>query len=641
METKIYFLLFFLFLFWAYCLYWPLKAQRKVETPVEFFIYGRQMPSWVFAIVSTGTIFSGWFFVAHPGLIFANGLPFSMTTLSVITIPMIGALVMKRQWMLSKRFGFVTPSEMLASYFKSEIIRILVVITAILFAIPFLALQLSLAGKLIGIVSNGVIGEGSGALLRGTVIIIYIGLMGIKSTAYIDTFLFFFFIFGIISIGFITYDLVGGWDMLNESLSRVSGLKEKMYNISSDYTSYLSLSGTINKSSLADKSLFYPGEWTTTMVMSFSFGLTGILLSPNFSMLTFSSKNLDSFASQQSWFSGLLMGFVLIFFSLAIGVGSVLLGANEVVNNSGNNISNILPEKIFPQNIDTIIPHILNLIGEYSPVFFSILVLCAMAAFQATGNFYLSTSALITRDIVKRFFFQNMKGGQQIFVSRIIVMFIFFIALSLALSTSDNILGLGSFSLSIGCQMLIPLIAICYFPWFTKNGISLGLIVGLVVVFLTEQIGQSLMADILPWGKWPFTIHSSAWGVIFNLISASVISFITQDIKEKNHKHKFHEFINDYKAISSFRRSLKPSAWIVVAAWLFFGIGPGSILGNNFFGNPKSVESWSFGMPSLWVWQIIFWIIGIFIVWFISSKMEMSTTPKKNIVSYSEDIAKN
>ena len=263
-----------------------------------------------------------------------------------------------------------------------------------------------------------------------------------------------------------------------------------------------------------------------------------------------------------------------------------------------------------------------------------------MAAFQATGNFYLSTSALITRDIVKRFFFQNMKGGQQIFVSRIIVMFIFFIALSLALSTSDNILGLGSFSLSIGCQMLIPLIAICYFPWFTKNGISLGLIVGLIVVFLTEQIGQSLMADILPWGKWPFTIHSSAWGVIFNLISASVISFITQDIKEKNHKHKFHEFINDYKAISSFRRSLKPSAWIVVAAWLFFGIGPGQYLVIIFWKSKecRKLVFWhaiSVGMANY------FLIIGIFIVWFISSKMEMSTTPKKNIVSYSEDIAKN
>ena len=62
-------------------------------------------------------------------------------------------------------------------------------------------------------------------------------------------------------------------------------------------------------------------------------------------------------------------------------------------------------------------------------------------------------------------------------------------------------------------------------------------------------------------------------------------------------------------------------------------VGKGSLLGNNFFGRPQSVESWSFGIPSLWVWQIIFWIIGVFIVWFLASKMEMSTSPKKNIIS--------
>ena len=36
------------------------------------------------------------------------------------------------------------------------------------------------------------------------------------------------------------------------------------------------------------------------------------------------------------------MGFVLIFFTTAIGLGSTLLGGNNFVNESGNNISNIL-----------------------------------------------------------------------------------------------------------------------------------------------------------------------------------------------------------------------------------------------------------------------------------------------------------
>ena len=145
----------------------------------------------------------------------------------------------------------------------------------------------------------------------------------------------------------------------------------------------------------------------------------------------------------------------------------------------------------------------------------------------------------------------------------------------------------------------------------------------------------------MPWSKWPLTIHSSAWGVFFNLASALTISFITQDPRENAHKHKFHDFLSEYKASSIFRRSLKPSAWIVLIVWIFFSIGPGSIVGNNFFGRPQNVESWSFGMPSLWVWQIIFWIIGVFIVWFIGSKMEMSTPPTKNIISQTEDAAGN
>ncbi len=62
------------------------------------------------------------------------------------------------------------------------------------------------------------------------------------------------------------------------------------------------------------------------------------------------------------------------------------------------------------------------------------------------------------------------------------------------------------------------------------------------------------------------------------------------------------------------------------------------MVGNELFGKPINVESWSFGMPSIWVWQIIFWGMGILLVWFLAVKMEMSTSLEKNIVSQTEDI---
>ena len=638
MTTKLYSLILFLSIYWFICLYIGFKTQKKIISPVEFFIFGRELPGWSYITIVTGTIFSCWIFFVQPSLIFLNGFPFAMTSLFVIAIPLVGILFSKRQWILSKRFGFVTPSEMIAEYFKSDILRILIVILSLGFAIPFIALQLSLGGLLINVLSDELVGTGSGAILIGSVIIVYLSLGGLRSLIYINGFQFLFFTFGIVCIGFITYDLVGGWDLLNESLSRIANLKENLFNIKENYKSYLTIPGTIQSVNLLNDSSSYNGIWTTTMILTFAFAVTGIQVSPNISMLNFASKDVQTFATQQIWFSSFLMGFLLIFFTTAIGVGSILLGGNYIINQSGNNISNIIPANIYPNEIESLVPHLINLIGEYSAVFFGILVVCAISAIQATSSLYLTSSAIITRDILKRFFVKNMNNNDQIFSSRISLMFIFIISLIVSIQFGDDIFNLGSFSLAIACQMFVPLIAVCYISWFTKQGVSLGIIVGIIAVFFTESIGQKMFGDFVFWNKWPLTIHSSVWGVLCNIIAATVISFITQDTKENNNKFKFHDFINENKSYSLTRRSLKPSAWILAGAWLFFALGPGSIMGNELFGRPASVESWSFGMPSIWVWQVVFWILGILLIWFLAIKMEMSTNPNKTIISQTEDI---
>ena len=639
MTVKFYTLITFLGLYWFFCLYVGFKNQKKIVTPVDFFIFSRQLPSWSYFTILTGTIFSGWIFFLHPGLIFVNGLPFSITSLCAIGIPLIGVLFAKRQWMLSKKFGFVTPSEMISTYFKSEILRILIVIITLGFAIPFIAMQLSLGGLLISIISDDLIGIGSGAILIGAIIAIYLSTGGIKSIIYIDAVQFLLLIFGIICIGFITYDLVGGWDLLNESLSRIANIKENLFNLKENYNSYISVPGTMKAVQLSNESLSYNGIWTSSMVITFVFALTGIQMSPNISMLTFASKEASYFSTQQIWFSGFLMGFILIFFTAGIGIGSTLLGGNDVVNESGNNISNILPSNMYPDAAIGIVPYLINLVGEYSVIFFGILAICAVASIQSTSSLYLTTSAIVTRDILKKYFTKNLNNQEQIFSSRIIIMIIFLLSLILSLVSGSKIIDLGSFALAIACQMFVPLIAICYFSWFTKQGISFGIVVGIIAVFLTESIGQKIFGNLIIWNKWPLTIHSAAWGLFFNFISATLISFITQETKENNQKQKYHTFIDEYKSYSLTRKSLKPSAWIITITWMFFALGPGLIMGNELFGKPVNVESWSFGIPSIWVWKIVFWILGVLLIWFLAVKMEMSTSPEKNIIPQTEDIA--
>ena len=99
MPVKFYSLIVFIGFFWFYCLYWAFKNQKKIITPVDFFIHERQLPGWVFIIVATGITFSGWIFFVHPSLIFMNGMPYSMTSLCAIGIPLLSLLFLKRQFL--------------------------------------------------------------------------------------------------------------------------------------------------------------------------------------------------------------------------------------------------------------------------------------------------------------------------------------------------------------------------------------------------------------------------------------------------------------------------------------------------------------------------------------------------------------
>jgi SSS family solute:Na+ symporter len=65
---------------------------------------------------------------------------------------------------------------------------------------------------------------------------------------------------------------------------------------------------------------------------------------------------------------------------------------------------------------------------------------------------------------------------------------------------------------------------------------------------------------------------------------------------------------------------------------MFFAIGPGTVIGNILFGEPNAgYEAWTLGMPSIWAWQIIWWALGVGMIWYLANKVEMSAMPKHEI----------
>jgi Na+/proline symporter len=642
MDAKIVWLFVFVALYWGYCIFWGIKGAMSAKTASDYFIAGRRISLWVFVLAATATSFSGWTFMGHPGLLYRDGFQYAYASFYAITIPFTGVIFLKRQWILGKRFGFVTPGEMLSAYFKSDAIRLLVVLVALIFSVPYLGVQLRASGFLFNVLTDGMLGVEAGMWMLSAVVIIYVASGGLRAVAYVDTLQAVLLAIGIVAIGIIAVNFVGGWAQLNEGIAQLAQFDQK--RTPDGYSHYIAIPGVIQFVSSGPSAT--GGAWTGIMILTYMFALMGIQSAPAFSMWAFSNHNPKPFAPQQVWASSFGIGFILMVFTAMQGLGGHFLGADtafaaahpDLVNNvMGAGLQGKdLMESAGKQGM--LVPQLIHLVADAAPWLVGLLSVCALAAMQSTGAAYMSTAGgMLTRDLLKRYVMPNATHSQQKLFGRIGVVLIVLAALAVATTATDALVLLGGLAVAYGFQMWPALIAVCWWPWLTRQGITLGLIAGLVAVTLTEKIGMQWFG-IEAWGRWPLTIHSAGWGILFNLGTAIIVSSFTQDSKETEHRMTFHSFLREHASLPASKKSLVPAAWIITLVWFFFGIGPGAVIGNTIFGSPNDATTWIFGMPSIWAWQLLWWAIGVFMMWFLAYKMELSTVPEREIEALHEDI---
>ena len=644
MSAKVVWLFAFVALYWAYCIFWGIKCAQMAKTAGDYFIAGRQISMWVFVLAATATSFSGWTFMGHPGLVYRDGFQYAYASFYTITIPFTGVMFLKRQWMLGKRYGYVTPGEMLSDYFQGDGIRILTVLVALLFSIPYLGVQLGASGYLFNVLTDSMISVNVGMWVLSLVVLIYVGTGGLRAVAYVDTLQCILLALGIIVTGFIALNMAGGFEALNAGFAKLGASSVGKWGTTKglgggDYNAYFAIPGVIQFTAGLGKATPVGGLWTGVMVLTYMFALMGIQSAPAFSMWAFGNKDPKPFAPQQVWASSFGIGLILFFFTAFQGMGAHLLGANPAVTEAGLNISTVLSAGI-AKKPDSIVPHYINTISDAAPWLVGLLAVCALAAMQSTGAAYMSTAGgMLTRDLYKRYLNPTASHEQQKLWGRIGVAFIVFSALLVATFSRDALVLLGGLAVAFGFQMWPSLAGVTWFPWITRQGATWGLAAGLVAVIMTETIGQKLFGGALPWGRWPWTMHSAGWGIFFNLIFCLPISAMTQDDEAHSHRMKYHNFLREHASLSPEKKGLVPWAWAAAIAWLFFGVGPGAVIGNDIFGAPNAgVDGWTFGIPSIWAWQILFWLLGVAMMWFLAFKMEMSTVPDSEVHALVDDI---
>ena len=609
MEAKFIWLIAFVGLYWAYCLFWGFKGARTAKTSTDYFLAGRSIGVWVFVLAATATSFSGWTFVGHPGKIFTDGLPYAFASFYALTIPFTGVLFLRRQWVLGKAYNYVTPGEMYSDYYGGNAMRLLTVLVAFLFSVPYLGVQLKASGSLFNVLSDGLISVNLGMFALTTVVVIYVASGGLKSVAYVDCAQAILLAVGIAILGGVALHYSGGWSGFTTGLANiVTDDVSSGKNLTPDgYSMKIAIPGSIQMVSAGSKAA--GGAWTGIMCMTYMFALMGIQSSPAFSMWAFANKTPQAFRWQQVIASSLIVGIILFTFTIFQGLGGHILVQNGVLKNISD--TNLIPELI-------------NLLSTAAPWLVGLLAVCALAAMQSTGSGYMSTfSAMVTRDIYARYISPEATDNNQKNIGRLFVVLVAGAALIVAANSSQAIVMLGGLAVAYGFQMYPALIGICYYKGFTTKGVVSGLIIGLIAVTLTDKTSTWFG---VPWGAYPLTIHSAGWGIFFNLLTTFFVSkFSVESQAEKEKKNRKHQLLQEVVGLTKERKNKVKLAWALTLFWFLVGFGPFATIGNDFFSNPNTPSLWApFSLPSIWVWQLLFLGYGIFVMWFLAFHMGMS-----------------
>ena len=613
MSPKLVWLMTFVGLYWAYCLFWGIKGARSARTSTDYFLAGRSIGMWVFVLAATATSFSGWTFVGHPGKIFTDGLPYAFASFYALTIPFTGVLFLRRQWVLGRAFHYITPGEMYSDYYGGNAIRLLTVLVAFLFSVPYLGVQLRASGDLFNVLTDGLVSVNFGMFALSAVVVIYVASGGLRSVAYVDCVQCILLALGICILGGIAIHFSGGWsgfvsgmaDYVRTDLASSGNLTP------AGHSPAVAIPDSIQMVSAGSKAS--GGTWTGIMCMTYMFALMGIQSSPAFSMWAFSNKTSKPFRWQQVAASSVVIGIILFTFTIIQGMGGHVLIANGVIESADDK---------------NLVPQLINLLSASTPWLMGLLAVCALAAMQSTGAAYMSTfSAMVTRDIYKRYINPDASDSAQKFGGRLMVVVVTVAALVVAAKSTSAIVMLGGLAVAYGFQMYPALMGVCYFPWLTRKGVVAGLAAGLIAVTLTDR--TSVWFGV-PWGAYPLTIHSAGWGILFNLVVALAVSKLSGDGEDdRDRKEKRHAFLQAVSGMTPERKKKISLAWGLTLIWFLVGFGPFATIGNSLFSDPNNPATWApFGLPSLWVWQLLFLAYGIFVMWFLAFQMGLSEPVK-------------
>jgi SSS family solute:Na+ symporter len=315
-----------------------------------------------------------------------------------------------KTWRLGKKYGLITPSELIEKRTGSRTLRLIFAGIMLVFTLPYLALQIVGAGYLLEQITQGDIPYFMGACLLTLFTIIYVFLGGMSSVARTDLKQ------GILAFSVMFLAVI--W--ISNNLGGLSAAHEKLLEI---------------KSALFDRegigNIYTPKKWFSWLI----FWLFAIPMFPQIFMRFYVARDLSSLKKSAALYA---------FFPLIVSIFPVIIG--------------VLGHLSFPELTgkasDQILPMMLI---EHTPLWFGALVMTgALAAFMSTlDSQLLAMSTITTRDFILPFSQKIIPLKREVRLGKYLVVLFAMIGLAIAYQPFDTIFDMGKLAFS-GLAVLFP-----------------------------------------------------------------------------------------------------------------------------------------------------------------------------------------
>ena len=412
-------------------------GRSNEDTAEDYFVASRKINPWVLFCTLAATNFSAFFFLGFAGASYRAGWGFygimaMGTSLVGLSILLLGIPIYR----LGKEKGYMTPPALIAGETKSKYLGWIYGAVLVIFTLPYLATQSMGAGILLETLSGGEIPYFTGAFLLTCVMITYLIMGGMKSSAMTDVFqgILMFAILMVFVVGFFIHEDIGGFSEAGQSL-------------------------------WDNKPEKFVREGNFTWQIIFSYTILWPITVPMFPQLfsRFYIAEDDKAIRTAAWLYPTVVP-VLFLFPVIIGVyGNIVEFDHNLTKTESDNI----------------LPLVLT---EYAPLWAGAIVCVgAIAAFMSTADSQiLAMSSIITKDGLPAITEIKEKHEKQI--GRILIIILAIIGLVLAYDPPDTIFSIVSQAFT-GLAVLFPTtVAVLYWKRVRANSCIISILTGEIIV---------------------------------------------------------------------------------------------------------------------------------------------------------------